>query len=132
MRILVTSADPAILATIQQQLTADLGAADLHRLITVTPIESPESTKAPSGRMMGAILVTAVGAGGAGTVLMGELGKFAPVLEAYVQREDVQISVEKADGTKIEMDGNARYIEKLLNRILQDEASSSGYGQSKP
>jgi len=122
MRILITSADPAILDTIQQQLAADLGAADLDRFITLTPVESPESTRAASGRAIGAIFLTAVAAGGAGTVLMGEMGKFAPVLEAYVKRDDIQLSVEKPDGTRVQIDGNARYIERLLTRALQDSA----------
>jgi hypothetical protein len=61
------------------------------------------------------VLVTALGAGGAGTVL---INKLARVIEAWINSKKVDAKIEH-NGTVIELSGSAGHIEKMLKTILK-------------
>jgi len=68
-------------------------------------------------------VLTAVGAGGALSVLLGKdgfLSALARVLEKYVEGRKVEVLIESDNGNKIQVRGPVGEIKDILKQIQQD------------
>ena len=124
MQIYLTSAEPERLAQLATHLEQDLQAAELTDQITYRVQQDREPQRGePVTTAM--IILAMVGAGGFLTVAAGKGGALtwlAQVLETYINRDKVDVTLE-ADGEKIALSGSARYIEKMLSKVLKDKDS---------
>lgn len=69
------------------------------------------------------VVLTAVGAGGALSVLLGKdgfLSALARVLEKYVEGRKVEVLIESDNGNKIQVRGPVGEIKDILKQIQQD------------
>jgi hypothetical protein len=116
----IRSPDLGLIQTLSQQISQDLSAAgladDLHIDFTN---QQQEATKGDPVTMT-VIMLTAVGAGGALTALLGKdgfLSALARVLEKYVEGRKAQVTIKQSDGSSIEVSGPVGEIKQILKQI---------------
>lgn len=120
MNIYLTCDDSGRLARLANNLDQDLRAAGLAEHFTWRSENAEPMRGEPISTAM--IVLAMVGAGGAATMAVskgGMLTRLAEVLETWLKRNRVDITVE-AKGQKIAMSGSARNIERLLAKALED------------
>lgn len=116
MQIYLSSHDNAaeLVALVQETLAKQQLQNDFN--IEVLATEPQENQRIiESIDPMVTVLVTALGAGGAGTVL---ITKLARVLEAWINSKKVDVKLKHND-TLVELSGSAGHIEKMLKTILK-------------
>ncbi len=114
--------DPALMEAIAKQLQADLAQAGLADSLQVSEPELQASTQVMRGdpSMWATVVLTAVGAGGALSVLLskeGVLASLASVLEKYIEGRKVDIVIDKGNGEKIQLSGPATEIQGILKQF---------------
>jgi hypothetical protein len=118
MIVRLSSAAPALIAQLSETLDATLEAAGLAGVFESAPVAAaPDTLKGADPVTLTAIVLTAVGAGGALTVAMGKEGfltRLAKVLEAWVNRK-VEVTLETDQG-KLHLSGSAAHIERMLKQ----------------
>jgi len=117
------SADTHLLTTLVEDLKQDLqqaGIADDLQLSDAKPLpeEQPELHRGDP-ISLSTILLTAAGAGGALTVLLGKdgfLSSLARVLEKYVEGRQVEVIIEDGD-KKTQLSGPVGEIKDILKQL---------------
>lgn len=120
-RIQLSSTDTNFMQTLSSQLNAELQKAGLGDELSVGPATSHtdnEPTRGDPVTLM-TVAVTAVGTGGALTVLLGKdgfLSALARVLEKYVEGRQAELELVSKDGEKIKIKGPAAEIKAILKQ----------------
>lgn len=116
MQIYLTShnAEADLVALVQETL-ANQQLQDDFNVEVLAPEPQENQRIIESIDPMVTVLVTALGAGGAGTVL---ISKLARVLEAWINSRKVEVKLKHND-TLVELSGSAGHIEKMLKTILK-------------
>ena len=123
--ILIGGSDAAFMQSLPETLAADLAqrglAQDLQLSALDTRIQAPVRGVDPASWMT--LAITAAGAGGALTVLLGKdgfLAALARVLEKYVESRKAEIRIKTEDGREIELRGPVGNIEKILRDLTRN------------
>ena len=109
---------PDLIAQDLQQTGLD---ADLH--IGTPIIETGASVTRGDPITWAVVVLTAVGAGGALSALLGKdgfLSALARVLEKYVEGRQVEVLIETETGEKIQVSGPVGEIKEILKQIQKD------------
>jgi hypothetical protein len=115
------SDNAAFMQSLSDQLAADLQKAGLGADLQVNPPVSQteyEPTRGDPVTLL-TVAVTAVGAGGAISVLLGKdgfLSALARVLETYVEGRKAELLFETSKGEKIKISGPAGEIKTILKQ----------------
>lgn len=114
MQIYLSSYETELMALIEQALQRqELGDSVQCEQLPDAPQENQRIVDGDTLNLT-TVLVTALGAGGAGTVLIHKLAK---VLETLINSKKVEAKIH--DGKKIiELSGSAGHIEKMLKTIM--------------
>lgn len=116
MQIYLSSHDNAAeLVALVQETLAKQQLQDDFNVEVLAPEPQENQRIIESIDPMVTVLVTALGAGGAGTVL---INKLARVIEAWINSKKVEAKIQH-NGTIIELNGSAGHIEKMLKTILK-------------
>lgn len=123
MELVLESDNEQLIHKVNAELSALLERAELTGSLQVHP-PTPARTEFMKGDpvTLFTIVLAAVGAGGALTVAMGEKGfltQLARTLEKHLQGGEIRATLTRTDkGERIELEGSARQVEKMLNRYL--------------
>ena len=117
-------ADAEIMQALSSQLAVDLQRAGLSGDLQVSPVTVDthvEPTRGDPLTLM-TLAVTAVGAGGAISVLLGKdgfLSALARVLEKYVEGRQAEVQMVTSKGEKIKIKGPVGEIKAILKQALR-------------
>lgn len=117
--ILFRGADSEFMQSLPRLLAADLQAAGLGEDLEVNPNIAPSQSETTRGDpvTLATVALTAVGAGGAISVLLGKdgfLSALARVLEKYVEGRRAEVLIETEKGEKIQITGPVGEIKSIL------------------
>lgn len=120
MELLLESDDMGNLSEVRDEMARLIAAQGLGDVLALGSIEVQEVRKAHRGdpATLWTVLAVALGAGGALTVAVSEKGfltQLARILEKHLESRRIRAVIhETPKTTRIELEGSARRIEKLL------------------
>lgn len=117
MQVYLSSHETELIATLQHALLQ----AQLHEAvrceILAAPAQDTQKLLDPETLNLTTVLVTLLGAGGAGTVF---ISKLARVLETLINSKQVEAKIKHKD-TLIEISGSAGHIEQILKTLVESK-----------
>ena len=114
-KLKVLFSDSLLVALIQEALAKQQLQDDFNVEVLAPEAQENQRIIESIDPAMVTVLVTALGAGGAGTVL---INKLARVIEAWINSKKVEVKLKHND-TLVELSGSAGHIEKMLKTILK-------------
>ena len=123
-KILLRGGNAEFMHTLSEQLVQDLSHAGLDTDLQVSAPVTQTDDQVTRGDPISwtIIALTAAGAGGALTVLLGKdgfLSALARVLEKYVEGRQADVLIETGDGKKIQVSGPVGEIKAILQQIRE-------------
>ena len=115
--------DPTVMEALSEQIQEDLAAVGLAESLDLSEpsLEAATGvTRSADPTTWATIIMTAVGTGGALSVLLskdGVLAALAAVLEKYVEGRKVDIVIDKGNGEKVQVSGPASEIQGVLKQL---------------
>jgi len=121
-KILLRSDNAEFLSTFSEQLRQDLSYAglDVDLQVSASVTQADDQITKGDPIIWTTVALTAAGAGGALTVLLGKdgfLSALARVLEKYVEGRKVEVLIETDDGKKIQVSGPVGEIKAILQQV---------------
>ena len=114
MQIYLSSHETELVAAVQHVLIQSQLQDAVHCETLATPAQETQKLLDPETLNLTTVLVTLLGAGGAGTVF---ITKLARVLETLINSKQVEAKI-KHKGTLIEISGSAGHIEQILKTLV--------------
>ncbi len=111
--------EPELVQSLSQQIIQDLSTAGIADELQLDSATQQTETVKGEPVTLAIIMLSAVGAGGALTALLGKdgfLSALARVLEKYVEGRKAQVIIKQDDGTSIEVSGPVGEIKEILKQ----------------